>query len=91
MVDNTGFSDTSGAAFVSLREKVGTEGRHYRNGVLVETDTALTDPWNAFFDAAIDVRANGGTIYAVLIITRALTALERTKLTDWLKAKAGIA
>ena len=91
MVDNTGFSDTSGAAFVSLREKVGTVGRHYRNGVLVETDTGLNDPWNAFFDAAIDVRANGGTIYAVLIITRALTALERTKLTDWLKAKAGIA
>ena len=91
MVDNTGFSDTTGTAFVVLMEKDGTEGRHYRNGTLVETDTGLNDPWTASFDAAIDVRSNGETLYAVFVINRALTAQERSDLTDWLKAKAGVA
>jgi hypothetical protein len=72
-------------------EKDGTEGRHWRNGTLVETDSGLNDPWTANFDAAIDLRNAGGTVYAVVVINRALTATERGALTDWLKAKAGIA
>lgn len=91
MVDNSGFSDTTGAPFVVLMEKDGTEGRHWRNGTLVETDSGLSDPWTANFDAAIDLRNAGGTVYAVVVINRVLTATERSNLTDWLKAKAGIA
>ena len=67
-------SDTTGAPFVVLMEKDGTEGRHWRNGALVETDSGLSDPWTANFDAAIDLRNAGGTVYAVVVINRALTA-----------------
>lgn len=90
-VNNTGFSDVSGAPLVMLMEKVGTEGRHYRNGTLVETDLSLNDPWSASFNAAIDLRNYGGFVFAVVVINRALSAIERANLHAWLMERAGLA
>jgi hypothetical protein len=73
--------------------KRGTEGRHYIDGVLVETDTGLSSTWDADLSTAgsgAAIRGDGNKIHAVFAIDRGLTDTELSDLHDELKAKGGI-
>lgn len=93
-VNNSGFSDTTGAPFVVVMQKDATEGRHYRNGVLIETDTGLADPWAANFNSIIDLRNGagiGGFVFSLFIIAEAIGPAALDDLTGFLMGRAGLA
>ncbi|MDR9393995.1 MAG: SwmB domain-containing protein [Roseovarius sp.] len=92
-VNNTTAADTSGDAFVVTVMKRGTEGRHYVDGTLVETDTGLSATWDSDLSpagAGSAIRGDGSKIFAIFAIDRGLTDTELSDLHDELKAKGGI-
>jgi hypothetical protein len=92
-VNNTTAADTTGDAFVVTIMKRGTEGRHYVDGVLVETDTGLSATWDSDLStagAAASIRGDASNIYYIFAIDRGLTDEEEADLHAYVKALAGV-
>jgi hypothetical protein len=92
-VNNLSAADTSGASRVVTVMKRGSEGLHYVDGTLVETDTGL-GTWAVDLStsgAAAAIRGSASRIYYIAAVNKSLSD---TVLSDWheyVKAKAGIA
>jgi len=92
-VDNTTTANTAGIAIVKSVMKRGTEGRHYLDGTLMETDTGLSATWDADLSFATNVsaiRGDSSKVFYILAITRGLSDTELSDLHDLVKTKAGV-
>lgn len=85
--------DTSGDTFMVTIMKRGSEGRHYIDGLLVQTDTGL-GTWGADLSATgffAKIRGASSKNIYFLAIDRGLTDEDLSGLHDYAKAKGGIA
>lgn len=92
-VNNTTAPDTSGNAFVVTVMKRGTEGRHYVDGTLVETDTGLSATWDADLSDAgsgAAIRGDSSKIFFVYAINRGLSDTDLDTVHSYAKQLSGV-